>query len=184
MDLSFRFDSWWKSLPASPKGSGTVEGLVLRPMGGPPGSRELPEVLRMNPREGIVGDRWVEDDQPRDAQVSLINVHVLRSLAGDLEAGAATGDNLQVDLALDEASLPVGTHLAVGSVILRVGSTPHRPCALFVERLGARAAKRVARSNRVGQRGRGVMCEVVVGGEVRVGDRIQVVVEDQVPAGE
>ena len=51
---------------------------------------------------------------------------------------------------------------------------PHRPCRSFHERFGAAAAKRVARANRLGLRGRGVLCAVVQAGELAVGDVVRV----------
>jgi MOSC domain-containing protein YiiM len=130
--------------------------------------------------------------------VSLINVHVLRTLVAEaprstaagadpeselLERGALSGDNLQVDLAVDEASLPEGSLLEVGTAVLRVSPVVHRPCAHFVDRLGATAAKKVARGLRTGRRGRGVLCEVVRAGEVRVGDRIRVATPEELGLG-
>jgi hypothetical protein len=73
---------------------------------------------------------------PEYAQVSLINIRALRSLAGDPQAGAKTGDSMPEDLAQDEECLPLGSHLAMGSAVLRMSSLPHRPCAHFVDRLG------------------------------------------------
>ena len=102
-------------------------------------------------------------------------MHVARSVAkGDEARTPLTGDNFQVDLDLSEANLPVGTVLSMGEAELRVTDLPHRPCLRFVERFGPIAAKRIARSNRLGHRGRGVLCEVVRGGRVRRGDEIRV----------
>jgi MOSC domain-containing protein YiiM len=100
---------------------------------------------------------------------------VLRSLAdGDVERMALAGDNLHVDLDLSEANLPAGTRLVAGDVVLEVTDEPHRPCRSFVERFGATGAKKVARANRTGKRGRGVMARVVRAGTIRVGDTLEV----------
>ena len=102
-----------------------------------------------------------------------MNVHVLRAVcAGDESRMALSGDNLHVDLDLSEENLPAGTLLEIGTARLRVSETPHRPCKKFVERFGATAAKRIARANRVGRRGRGVLCTVVQDGKVCRGDPI------------
>ena len=123
-----------------------------------------------NPR----GDRDDEEGS-EGTQVSLINIHVLRSLAQDEEQGVLSGDNLQVDLDLTEENLPIGTQLEIGSAVLEVSEVVHRPCERFVERFGAAAAKKVARANRRTHRGRGVLCRIVQGGEIDVGDKIRVV---------
>ena len=175
LDLSFRFDAWWAALEKSPKDEGRVERLVVRPRHGAPAERATPEAIDLTPAEGILGDRWIDDPHGSDGtQVSLINVHVLRSLAREEGQGVLSGDNLQVDLDLSEANLPVGSRLAIGSAVLEVSEVVHRPCARFVERFDATAAKKVARAGRKARRGRGVLCRILSAGTIRAGDRIRV----------
>ena len=173
LDLSFRFDRWFDRLPASPRDQGRVERCVLRTG---PGRRATAERVELAVGQGVVGDAWlVHEDAAPENEVSLMNVHVLRAVCeGDEARMPLSGDNLLVDLELSEANLPIGTRLYVGDAVLRVSPCPHRPCGKFVERFGARAAKRVARANRRGLRGRGVLCIVEQGGSVAVGDRIRV----------
>lgn len=173
LDLSFRFDRWYEKLPRSPRDAGTVECCVLRTG---PGQRETPAEVELEAGSGVVGDHYgrYDYDESRN-EVSLINVHVIRSLAKGNEARTPlSGDNFQVDLDLSEENLPVGTTLAIGAAELRVSDLVHRPCLKFVKRFGPVAAKRVARANRTGHRGRGVLCEVVRGGRIRKGDAIRV----------
>ena len=173
MDLSFRHDLWWSLLPRSPRDRGVVRGLVLRPPG-EPGRRRVVDELELDRERGVVGDKWSLEAEPlREAQVALINVQVLRRLAR-IAAPELTGDNLHVDLDLSEANLPPGTGLRIGDARLEVGRLPHRPCASLVERFGELAVKRIARANRRGLRGRGVLCSVSEPGRVRVGDAIVV----------
>ena len=176
MDLSFRHDFWYQGLTASPKDGGTVRGIVVRPPELGSGGRRCLERVRATPEGGLEGDRWASDQARLGPdQVSLINVHVLESLAGrDPERKALSGDNLHVDLDLTEANLPVGTQLEIGEVLLEVSPQPHRPCRLFHERFGASGAKKVARANQRGRRGRGVLCLVRRAGEISVGDPIRV----------
>jgi MOSC domain-containing protein YiiM len=173
LDLSFRFDRWFDNLPASPRDVGRVHACVLRTG---EGQRELPDSVEIVSGKGLAGDHWgcYEYDEAQN-EVSLINVHVVQSLAhGDPRKAALSGDNFQVDLDLSIENLPVGTVLTLGDAQLRISEIEHRPCVKFVERFGARAAKRVARANRRGLRGRGVLCEVVRDGMVRVDDEIRV----------
>jgi MOSC domain-containing protein YiiM len=173
MDLSFRFDFWWRQLPKSPRDAGRVARLVLRP---DRGRRANVASIALTPAGGIEGDRWIRDEHARPGnQVSLINVHVIDSLAeGDFERAILAGDNLHVDLDLTEENLPVGTTLTIGDCVLEVSSDPHRPCKLFHERFGASGAKKVARANHVGRRGRGVLTRIVRAGTIRVDDVIYV----------
>jgi len=173
-DLSWRFDRWFDHLPRSPRDTGRVERCVVRTG---PGRRDAPEQIELAPGRGVAGDTWpVHAHSVPESEVSLVNVHVIRSLCeGDEQRTPLSGDNLQVDLDLSEENLPAGTRLAVGEqVVLLVSPFPHRPCRSFVGRFGATAAKKVARANRRGLRGRGVLCTVERGGTVRRGDPIRV----------
>ena len=172
-DFSFRFDRWFESLPPSPRDVGRVCRCVLRTG---PGRRETPERVEVAPGEGARGDAWPthEHSEPGN-EIALVNVHVIRSLTdGDEDRTPLSGDNFHVDLDLSEENLPIGTRLHVGSAVLVVSPTPHRPCAKFVRRFGSTAAKKVARANRRGRRGRGVLCTVEKAGVIAIGDEIRV----------
>lgn len=172
MDLSFRHDLWWALLPRSPLDGGRVELCVVRPAHG---ERRLVERLELAPGSGATGDHWREDAaRSRGSELALINAHVARAVARDRDHPGHAGDNLHVDLDLSEANLPVGTRLALGDVVLEVSADVHRPCKSFHDRFGKLAAQRVARANRRGLRGRGVLCRVVQGGTVAVGATIRV----------
>jgi hypothetical protein len=178
LDLSFRFDSWFEGLPKSPRDRGSVHRVVLRTGFG---ERATPGAIRVEVGRGAAGDSWPKHrfSQPGN-EVALINVHVLRALAlGDERKMTLSGDQLQVDLDLSEDNLPPDTLLEIGDAVLCVSALPHRPCKHFVERFGASAAKKVARANRVGKRGRGVLCSVVKAGTIRDGDAIRVVRQAQ-----
>jgi len=176
MDLSFRFDFWFQGLRASPTDDGEISGIVIRPPELGHGGRKILERVQLDPEVGLVGDRWpVCENKTGDDQVSLVNVHVLRSLAGDdPEQMARSGDNLHVDLDLTEANLPVGSLLELGEAQLEVSPQPHVPCEFFYERYGVSAVKKVLRANKRGRRGRGVLCMVVKPGEISVGGRIRI----------
>jgi len=174
MDFSFRFDGWFRRLPVSPVDEGRVHRLVQRPAGGGVGARLTPDTVQVEEGKGVIGDRRSLDLNPHEGEVSLANVHVLRSVAGGEDRMAVSGDNLQVDLDLSEANLPAGTRLHIGSAILEVSPRPHVPCGLFLERFGLKSVRRVARANQKGKRGRGVLCNVAQSGEIAVGDVIRV----------
>jgi MOSC domain-containing protein YiiM len=179
VDLSFRFDWWYKQLPASPRDLGRIERCVVRPSHG---ARLTPTEIRLTPAGGIEGDRWIHDEHRRPGnQVSLMNVHVLRSIAGDEARMPLAGDNLLVDLDLSEENLPAGTRLEIGGAELMISNDPHRPCRHFHQRFGATSVKRIVRANKVGRRGRGVLAEVVKAGTIRVGDEIRVRRIDSTP---
>jgi MOSC domain-containing protein YiiM len=179
VDLSFRFDWWYARLPASPRDEGVVARCVVRPS---EGERSTPAKITLTPERGIDGDRWIDDPHRRPGnQVSLMNVHVLRSVAGDEERMSLAGDNLIVDLDISEVNLPPGTRLSIGDAELEISNDPHRPCRQFHSRFGATNVKKVVRANRVGKRARGVLARIVKAGTIRVGDRIRVQRSDSTP---
>ena len=140
LDLSFRFDLWYARLPKSPRDEGTVSMLVQRTG---PGERATPEQVEVEPGRGVLGDAWATHEHSLPGnEISLMNVHVLRSLVDDAARMPLAGDNLLVDLELSEENLPVGTRLQAGDAVLVVSPAVHRPCAKFVERFGAGAARR------------------------------------------
>ncbi len=173
MDLSFRHDFWLARLPRSPATLGRLELIVLRPR---KAERAEPAEVEVSIERGLHGDRWELDANRRPgAQVSLMNVHVLRAIAErDSARFAPAGDNLVVDLDLSEKNLPVGSLVTIGDAVLEISPEPHRPCASFVERYGSLAAKRVARGNRTGLRTRGVLARVLAPGILRVGANVHV----------
>ncbi|MFT7668047.1 MAG: MOSC domain-containing protein YiiM [Planctomycetota bacterium] len=155
MALSARFDLWYMRLNKSPKDNGRICGLVMRPPEGGHGARKIALTAEFSPESGMHGDRWAtEERQEIDNQVTLINIHVIASLAKDPERYALCGDNLQVDLGLTEANLPAGFKLEIGSVVLEVSAQPHLPCKHFYHCFGASAVKKVVRANRKSRRGR------------------------------
>lgn len=174
LDLSFRFDFWFNRLPASPRDAGRVKRLVVRPA---ENERCLVEQFEVTSARGADGDAWATYEHAQVGnEISIINVHVIEDLAsGDAERTALSGDNLQIDLDLSEENLPVGSILEIGEARLKVSPIPHRPCLKFVERFGANAAKKVARANRKGRRGRGLLCSIEREGAIRVGDEVRVV---------
>lgn len=165
----------WAERPAPPRDGGTVRLLCRRKKGG---VHETPASAELTPSGGLTGDRWANrrpgSDPDGETAITLMNVTVAELVnAGRLPLDAP-GDNLLVDLDLSEEALPAGTHLAIGSAVLRVSETPHTGCATFSGKFGLGALKwtltEAGRANRL----RGVNCSVVRVGTVRVGDRIEV----------
>lgn len=173
MDLSFRHDFWLSRIQGSPTTLGRLERIVVRPKSG---ERGEPDSALVSVERGMHGDRWEQDPARRvGAQISLMNVHVLRAVAdGDDRRMALAGDNLIVDLDLSERNLPVGSLVTIDEVVLEISAEPHRPCASFLARFGVASARRVARGTRTGRRTRGVLAFVVAGGTLRIGAKMHV----------
>lgn len=150
--------------------TGTVRLLVVRRGGGQHG---MPERVRLDPGSGIEGDRWGKGAEPDPAdQVSLMDARVVEALAGP--GGLhVPGDNVIVDLDLDERALPFGSRLRLGSAVVELSGKLHAGCHKFRARLGDQALRWVnAKGNRP-LRLRGVYARIVEGGELAVGDVIE-----------
>lgn len=151
--------------------TGSVATLVAR-VG--KGKHATPARVELTPEGGVDGDRWRSGEAPDpDAMVTLIDRRVAEVLVdGDPERLHVPGDNIVVDLDLDEASLPVGARLRVGSAEAVVTPKPHRGCAKFRARLGDQALRWISAKEHEGRRLRGVYVRVVTPGVVAIGDRV------------
>lgn len=154
----------------SPPDQGVVEMVVRRPE---EDEREVVAEARIEPGEGVVGDRWVAQPAPSpEAEVTLMNARCVELLAGSRDRWPLAGDQLYVDLDLGESNLPPGTRLRVGTALLEVSEKPHRGCAKFSSRFGAEALRFVNSAEGRAARLRGVNAKVVEAGVVREGDAV------------
>ncbi|MFI5043736.1 MAG: MOSC domain-containing protein [Acidimicrobiales bacterium] len=161
----------------APARSGTVELVVRRPA---EGQREVLDVATLDPELGLVGDNWLARGSTRthdgtahpEMQLNVMSARAIALIAGSPDRWALAGDQLYVDLALDDMNLPTGTRLALGTAVIEVTEVPHNGCAKFAERFGRDAARFV--NSPVGKELhlRGINAKVVQAGTVRRGDTI------------
>ena len=171
-------DAHLDAVRRSPADAGTVVLLVRRPQAN---EREELELARLDPREGLVGDRWKTKPSstspdggpdPRK-QVTLMNRFAAQAVAGTRERWALAGDQVFTDLDLSEANLPAGTRLALGTAVIEISELAHLGCAKFSERFGPDALRWVNHKKHRALRLRGVNAAVVAAGEVRPGDAVR-----------
>lgn len=164
-------DAAFAAMTPPPRDVGRVMALVSRP-GKEQRQRLAQATLTVN--GGMPGDRWVHKPEPNPhTQLAAMNATV-----GDIirngQSVALFGDNLVLDLDLSEANLPVGTTIKMGGATLEVTPEPHTGCAKYKARFGGDALKWISAKDRRDRRLRGVYVRVVEAGEVREGDKVEV----------
>ncbi len=162
----------------SPADDGVLEFIVRRPA---VDEREVLGSGELDPATGLVGDTWSTrsgrsrpDGSPDpDAQLTLMNARCAALVAGSPDRVPLAGDQLYVDLDLSEGRLPAGTRLTIGEAVVELTAKPHRGCDKFATRFGAAALRfvNVGAGRELSLRGRNA--RVVVGGPVRLGDRVR-----------
>ena len=155
---------------ASPKNNGVLKLIVLRL---PNEQRRTPSRAIVSLANGVEGDRWSLKPNPNPlSQVSVMNARFLEAIAGSADRMNLAGDNLIVDLDLQESNLPLGTRLRVGQAVIEVTDSPHTGCSKFERRYG-KAMRDLANSPEgMALRLRGLYARVVHEGEVRLGDSV------------
>jgi hypothetical protein len=157
---------------APPKDVGKLELIVAR---GADGHRETPKRVVLSPEGGVPGDAWWRNCPERtEAQISLMRVDVAR-LCSNGQPLSLFGDNLLVDLDLSVENLPAGSRLLLGRAVLEVTPEPHTGCVKFRQRFGEDALRLTADRRFRPLRLRGIYAKTVRGGEIALGDPIDVV---------
>lgn len=169
------FDALIKHSPHSPPDHGRVSLLVQRP---DINARVIvPEVL-LTVEGGMEGSGWEErPERGKIDQICVMSTAAIRAIANgdDLDAWAAAGDQLFIDLDLSRDNFDTADRVLLGGnngVVLEVTPKPHNGCPKFSKRFGADALKVVNCPQGKQKRLRGIYFHVVRGGIVRQGDSI------------
>ena len=113
----------------SPADFGRLEAIVVRTASN---EHALVEAGELSCEMGLKGDHWSTTTRYRLAdgspdprrQLTLINVRLLRCLAGNEERLALAGDQLVVDHDLSHANLAPGQQVQIGTSILEITEIP------------------------------------------------------------
>ncbi len=162
----------------APKDNGTIDTLCVRPE---EGKRNFVASMRLDPKEGVVGDRWIRktwmhlpDGSPDPRlQVCLLGKRVLELVRTDPETMMYPGDNIVADIDFSEANMPVGQLLQIGSAVIEVSDVFNYACSKWIERYGADSFKWINLPENKPLRLRGALAKVSQAGEVGIADRIQ-----------
>jgi hypothetical protein len=163
---------------AAPQDDGLLEAIFVRPN---ENERRPLVTADLSPAGGVAGDRWAVDHWQKlpdgspdpQSQVSLMNVRMLRLIAGEEKAMGLAGDNLVVDLDLAENNLPPGSRLRIGAhVVLEITGQSHTGCGKFLRRYGSPARDFINSSQAKHLNLRGRFARVAEGGTIQVGDPV------------
>jgi MOSC domain-containing protein YiiM len=164
----------------APADQGTLELIVRRPA---VDEREVLDEGRLDLGVGLVGDTGVERGSSStpdgsshpDAQITVMSARAAALVAGTVERWPLAGDQLYVDLGLDQEGLPAGSRLGIGEAVIEITAKPHRGCAKFAGRFGTDALRFVNTGAGLALNLRGRNARVVTPGTIRVGDAVRVV---------
>ena len=123
---------------------------------------EVPSAV-LTPEWGIISDAHGGSWHRQVSLLGLEKIEAFRAKGADVAYGAF-GENLVVD-GFDFRTLPVGTLLAVGDVLLQmtqIGKECHNHCAIY-KAVGDCIMPR-----------EGVFCKVLAGGTIAPGDLIEI----------
>ena len=161
-----------KVLPPGGEDKGRVALLMRRCAGG---RRETLDKVVMEPEMGVPGDAWCRDVQrKRDMQIAVMENGVAEIIANG-QPLTLFGDCLFLELDLSAANLPSGSRLQVGGAVLEVTPMPHNGCQKFRARFGDGALRFVSMRELRHRNLRGIYMRVAVGGEVKIGDPVDVI---------
>jgi hypothetical protein len=154
---------------------GTLELIVVRSS---VGERETPETAELTIEDGLVGDWWTaqvdaEGRVDRHNALTIASTRLL-GLIAEPERWPLAGDNLVVDMGLDQKRLPPGSRLTIGdTVVVEISEEPHTGCAKFSARFGSDALKFINSPEGRELRLRGVNAHVIVPGTISTGDAVR-----------
>jgi MOSC domain-containing protein YiiM len=153
----------------APKDRGVLRLIVRRPQ---VSEREVLEEGRLDPAQGLVGDRWGtrKGSAHPDTQLNIMSARAIALVADSPDRWALAGDQLFIDLDLSADNLPPGARLGVGSAVIEVTDPPHTGCGKFAARFGTDAVKFVNSPEGKLLRLRGLNAKVLQPGVIRVGD--------------
>ena len=156
-----------------PREVGKVDMIVLRP---DINERTVVNTALVTREHGVHGSGWVlRPERGLVDQVCVMSSAAIRAIAGpDMSKWPPAGDQLFIDLDLSKENLPLGTRVRIGSFEGEVTKKPHNGCCKFEKRYGVDALKAVMTPLSKQRRLRGIYFQVVKDGAVNVGDKVEV----------
>jgi len=174
----FECEAALKRITAAPKGEAVIDELCVRPNFG---QRAYPSEIELTRDQGISGDRWrthpwltLSNGEPDPRiQVSILSKRVMDLCWRSRITTPHPGDLLVVDMDLSEENLPAGSILRAGDAKLEVSDRFNSACVKWRRRYGDDSYKWINLPKNRHLRLRGILCQIVQDGTVRVGDKLR-----------
>lgn len=161
-----------EALPRGGEDQGHVVLLTRRCEGG---RRETLQKVVLAADIGVAGDAWCRAaERNEDMQIAVMEKDVAELIANG-QPLTLFGDCLILDLDLSSSNLPPSSQVRVGGAVLKVTPMPHDGCRKFRARFGDDALRFVSMRELRSRNLRGIYMRVVKGGEVGVGDSVDVI---------
>ncbi len=160
----------WLALAPPSKSTGEVHCVVIR---NPDGTRSQPSRATLDPKLGLVGDRWSAGSAKPTMQIAVMRTDVAHLIANG-QPPALFGDNLLIQMDLSSENLPHGTAVRVGTALCVVSTEPHNACNRFAQRFGLPAMAITADKRWRDHHLRGIYLTVLEAGVVSPGDAVVV----------
>jgi hypothetical protein len=143
--------------------------------------RSFPDRIQVSVERGIENERWLHDpwlkrenDTPDPRiQISILPRRVMDLCWRDRENTVHPGDTMVADLDMTEANMPIGTKLQIGSAVVEVSDKFNTACAKWKARYGGDSLAWINHRPYRHLRLRGLLCRVVVDGEICTTDSIR-----------
>jgi len=166
-------------IEGSPSDSTQIDMIVCRPA---IGERKVIQQGYLDKEKGLIGDNWYtrgssktfDKSSHKEMQLNIMNSRCIGHIAQKKDRWQLAGDQLFIDLNLNDTNLPAGTQLSLGGeAIVEITAIPHNGCKKFAERYGVDAVKFV--NSPIGKKLhlRGVNAKVVKSGIIKVGDTVK-----------
>ncbi len=159
----------------APKDNAPILHLCYRP---DVSERCFTDELQLSCDKGVIGDRWLKEvnnggkySGDKRVQVCILPKRILELVwREDNEQIIYTGDNMIVDMDLSHENLPIGTHIKIGTALLKVSDVYNGGCKKWIARYGETSFYWFNRDDNRTKRLRGMLCEIITDGVVKKGD--------------
>ncbi len=159
---------------SAPKDNAPILHLCYRP---DVSERCFTDELQLSCDKGVIGDRWLKEvnnggkySGDKRVHVCILPKRILELVWREDDDTIYTGDNMIVDMDLSYQNIPIGSHIKIGTALLKVSDVYNGGCKKWMARYGEESFRWFNRTDNRTKRLRGMLCEIITDGVVKKGD--------------